>query len=86
MPNIQFATNLWACYYEDDTEEKGFYIDEVYLKSDPERTNIADWLSESAVEFIEKHIVEDLEEIRSVREMERRERAHCMRYYDEQNG
>lgn len=86
MPNIQFATNLWACYYEDDTEEKGFYIDEVYLKSDPEKTNIADWLSDSAMEFIEKHIVEDLEEIHSVREMERRERAHCMRYYDEQNG
>lgn len=81
MPNIQFATNLWACYYEDDTEEKGFYIDEVYLKSDPERTNIAEWLSESAMEFIEKHIVEDLREIRSVREMERRECRSWLRSF-----
>lgn len=86
MSNIQFSTNLWACYYEDETEEKGFYIDEVYLGSDPERHNIADWLSDSALKFIEKHILEDLEEIRSVREAERRERSHCMRYYDEQNG
>lgn len=61
MANIQFATNLWACYYTDDTEEKGFYIDEVYVGSDPQRVNIADWLSDSAIKYIEGKIVDDLE-------------------------
>lgn len=61
MPNIQFATNLWTCYYTDDTEEKGFYIDEVYVGSDPQRVNIADWLSDSAIKYIEDKIKDDVE-------------------------
>lgn len=60
MANIQFATNLWACYYDDETEEKGYYVDEVYVGSDPERVNIADWLSDSAIAYIDKKIEDDI--------------------------
>ena len=59
--NIQFSTNLWCTYYDDDTEDKGFYIDEIYVGSDPQRVNLADWFSDSAMAYVEKHIMEDIE-------------------------
>lgn len=61
MPNIQITTNLWACYYDDDTEEKGFYIDEMYIGSDPKRTNIADFMSDSFMAYAEEKIFDDIE-------------------------
>ena len=60
MANIQFANNLWVTYYEDDTEPEGFYIDNVYIGSDPKMKNIYDWLSDSAIEFIFCKIKDDL--------------------------
>ena len=60
MANIQFANNLWVTYYEDDTEPEGFYIDNVYIGSDPKMENIYDWLSDSAIEFINGKIEDDL--------------------------
>ena len=61
MANLQFSDNLWVTYYDDDTEEKGFYINEVYVGTDTTRTNIADWLSVSAVKFIEQAILRDID-------------------------
>ena len=41
MPNIKATMdNLWVEYYDDDTEENGFFINNVYVGSDPLRTNI----------------------------------------------
>ena len=60
MANIQFANNLWVTYYEDDTEPEGFYIDNVYIGSDPKMENIYEWLSDSAIEFISGKIKDDL--------------------------
>jgi hypothetical protein len=61
MPNIKLTNdNLWCSYYEDDTEPKGFYIDEVYSGSDPARVNIADYISDSFLEFIESKIEYDI--------------------------
>ena len=62
MANIQVTRdNLWAEYYTDDTEEQGFYIDSIYVGTDPARTNIYDWLTDSAIQFIAKSILKDIE-------------------------
>jgi len=62
MPNIKVTMdNLWCEYYDDDTEENGFFINNVYVGSDPLRTNIYDWLSVSAVKFIEQSVMRDMD-------------------------
>ena len=61
MANVQFSNNLWVTYYEDDTEENGYYIDEIYNGMDSTRTNMADWFSDSAMDFVHKAIKRDLE-------------------------
>ena len=60
MPSLQFSNNLWVTYYDDDTEEKGYYIDEIYNGMDSTRTNMADWFSDSAIAFIDKKIEDDI--------------------------
>lgn len=61
MANIKFNENLWVTYYTDDTEDKGYYIDLVYIGTDKSRTNIYDWLSDSAIAYIDKAIQRDLD-------------------------
>ena len=61
MANLQFSDNLWVTYYDDKTEEKGFYIDEVYVGADPDRTNIADFMSDSFMQYAEEKILDDIE-------------------------
>lgn len=61
MPNIKITPNVWACYYDDETEEKGFYIDEVYVGTDPDRANIADFMSDSFMQYAEEKILDDIE-------------------------
>ena len=62
MPNIKATSdNLWCEYYTDETEENGFYINSVYVGTDPARVNIYDWLSVSAVKFIEQAVLRDMD-------------------------
>ena len=61
MANLQFSDNLWVTYYDDDTEELGFYIDTIYNGLDSTRTNMADWFSDSAIQFIQSKIQNDIE-------------------------
>ena len=62
MPNIKATSdNLWVEYYTDDTEEQGFFINSVYVGTDPARTNIYDWLSVSAVKFIQQSVMRDMD-------------------------
>ena len=62
MANIKISPdNLWVEYYQDDMEEDGFYIDSVYIGSDPQRTNIYEWLHTSGIEFIKDKIRDDME-------------------------
>ena len=61
MANLQFSDNLWVTYYDDDTEELGFYIDTIYNGLDSTRTNMADWFSDSAIQFIQNKIQDDIE-------------------------
>ena len=61
MANLQFSANLWVTYYDDDTEELGFYIDTIYNGLDSTRTNMADWFSDSAIQFIQSKIQNDIE-------------------------
>lgn len=62
MPNIKATMdNLWVEYYTDDTEEQGFYINSVYVGTDTARTNIYDWLSVSAIKFIEQSVMRDMD-------------------------
>jgi hypothetical protein len=62
MPNIQVTSeNLWCEYYVDDTEENGFFINNVYVGTDPTRTNIYDWLSVSAIKYIEQAVLRDMD-------------------------
>ena len=61
MANLQFSDNLWVTYYDDDTEELGFYIDTIYNGLDSTRTNMADWFSDSAIQFIQNKIQNDIE-------------------------
>ena len=61
MANLQVSDNLWVTYYDDDTEELGFYIDTIYNGLDSTRTNMADWFSDSAIQFIQSKIQNDIE-------------------------
>lgn len=65
MPNVKLPySELWITYYEDDTEEKGFYIDCIYSGSDPKMVNLYEYLNMSVIEYAEKIVEQDLELIR----------------------
>jgi len=83
MPNTLIKglqDKLWVSYsnYSGELE-----IDCIYLDSDPERTDIYDYLSLSMLEKAYTAIMEDFAELKAC---ESQERYKCARYYDEQGG
>lgn len=83
MPNCiikGLQDKLWVSYsnYSGELE-----IDSIYLDSDPERTDIYDYLSFSVVEKAYSSMREDWAELKAC---ESQERHKCARYYDEQGG
>ena len=83
MPNCiikGLQDKLWVSYsnYSGELE-----IDSIYLDSDPERTDICDYLSWSMLEKAYTTMREDWAELKAC---ESQERHKCARYYDEQGG
>ena len=65
MPSVKLPySELWATYYEDETEKGGFYIDSVYSGSDPKMVNLYEYLNAETIEFAEKIAEKDLELLR----------------------
>ena len=71
---------LWVSYsnYSGELE-----IDSIYLDSDPERTDIYDYLALSVLEKADSSMLEDWAELKADGAHERHK---CSRYYDEQGG
>lgn len=71
---------LWIEYANYDGE---LQIDAIYLHTDPNKTDIYDYLTESVLEKADSSMREDYAELKVYMEQER---YKCARYYDEQGG